>query len=419
MLFLAASGPLTAGAAERPIVISGAALLSPDATGVVTGMQLLVQDGRIRQIAARITPPEGAIRIDAAGCTVLPGLIDLHTHLLLHPYDEARWEDQVLRESLALRTVRATAAARQTLMAGFTTIRELGTEGADYADVGLRDAFAARISPGPRIFAATRAIVATGCYGPAGFDSRWQVPQGAQEASGVEEVRKAVRRQIAGGADWIKVYADYHRAPGGPTTATFTLEEMQAAVNEARTAGLQVAAHATTVEGIRRCVVAGVATVEHGYEANEENLRSIQQANITLCPTLAAAEAYEKYFGGWKPGEPDTPRLRQAKEMVRQAVRMEVFIGCGSDAGVFAHGDNARELELLVECGMTPIQAIAAATATAARVLRRDDLGRLAEGATADLLIVRGDPLKEIGALRRATLVIKEGRVEMQRSGPP
>lgn len=406
-----------AGAAPAPpVLISGAAVLNPDGTGVITGRQLLLQDGRIRRIAAAIdAPPADTIRIDARGCTVLPGLIDLHTHLFLHPYDEASWDDQVLRESLALRTVRATAAARRTLEAGFTTIRDLGTEGADYADVGLRDAIAAGIVPGPRIFAATRAIVARGCYGPAGFDPRWEVPKGAQEVSGVDEMRRAVREQISHGADWIKVYADYHRAPGAPTTPTFTLQELEAAVGEARTAGLPVAAHATTVEGIRRSVQAGVSTIEHGYEADEEMLRWIQGGDITLCPTLAAAEAYEKYFGGWKPGQPDTPRLKQAKEMVRKAVQMGVVVACGSDAGVFAHGDNVRELELLVECGMTPAQAVAAATRVAANVLKRDDLGRMAEGATADLVIVRGDPLKDIAALRRPMAVIKEGQVVVQR----
>lgn len=404
----------SAAAPQPPVLITGAALLNPDGTALITRRQLLVQDGRIRQIGEELSAPADALRIDATGCTVVPGLIDLHTHLLLHPYDEARWDDQVLRESLALRTVRATAAARRTLEAGFTTIRDLGTEGADYADVGLRDAIATGITPGPRIFAVTRAIVATGCYGPAGFDPRWDVPKGAQEADGVEGVRKAVRQQIAGGADWIKVYADYHRAPGSPTTPTFTVDELRAAVAEARSAGLRVAAHATTAEGIARCILAGVATIEHGYEASEENLRGLSGERIVLCPTLAAAEAYEQYFGGWKPGQPDTPRLKRAKEMVRKAVQMGVIVACGSDAGVFAHGDNVRELELLVECGMTPAQAIGAATRVAATVLKRDDLGRIAEGATADLVIVRGDPLKGLGVLRRPTVVIKDGRVVLR-----
>src|SRR4029079_12580900 len=195
------------------------------------------------------------------------------------------------------------------LEAGFTTVRDLGTEGAGFADVALRDAIARRMIPGPRMFVATRALVASGAYGPAGFDPRWEIPKGAQVVDGPDAVRRAAREQIAAGADWIKVYADYRRRPGGASTATFTQEEMAAAVDEARTAGLPTAALASTAEGMRRAVLAGVATIEHGTGSTDEVLTLMKQRGVVLCPTLAASEALVRY-AGWKPGEPEPERLR-------------------------------------------------------------------------------------------------------------
>ena len=421
---LALAGSAGGAPAARPapaLLLTGARVLDSAGERLAGGLDVLVEDGRIAAVgpagSLRPSPPAAGgaarevVRLDLGGLSLLPGLIDLHTHLLLHPYDETPWNDQVLKEPLELRTIRAVTAARATLAAGFTTVRELGTEGAGFADVALRDAVAMGLVPGPRIFAATRAIVASGSYGPAGFDPRWEMPKGAQVADGADGVRRAVREQIAAGADWVKVYADYPRRPGAPSTPTFSQEELAAAVDEARSAGLQVAAHAHTAEGIRRAVLAGVATIEHGTGATAEVLALMRQRGVVLCPTLAASEAVTRY-AGWRPGEPEPPRLREARESFARALAAGVTIANGSDAGVFAHGSNAREIELLVAWGMTPRAALRAATATAAAVLGRGrDLGRIAPGYLADLVAFAGDPLADIAALRHPVLVIKGGVV--------
>jgi imidazolonepropionase-like amidohydrolase len=401
--------------ADPPLLLTGARVLDASGDRLLSGTDLLVVNGRIAAVgpAGSLTAPAGAVRVDLAGLTLIPGLIDLHSHLLLHPYDETPWDDQVLKEPLELRTIRATVAARATLEAGFTTVRDLGTEGAGFADVALRDAIARRMIPGPRMFVATRALVASGAYGPAGFDPRWEIPKGAQVVDGPDAVRRAAREQIAAGADWIKVYADYRRRPGGPSTATFTQEEMAAAVEEARTAGLPAAAHASTAEGMRRAILAGVATIEHGTGATDEVLALMKQRGVVLCPTLAASEALARY-AGWKPGQPEPERLRDSHQMFARALKIGVTIANGSDVGVFTHGENAREIELMVAFGMPPKDALKAATATAAAVLGRGkDLGRLAPGYVADLVALRGDPLADVSVLRHPVLVIKDGWIAL------
>ena len=405
--------------APPPLLLTGARVLDPAGERLLAGQEVLIENGRIAAVGAAGTlrAPAGAQRIDLAGLTLIPGLIEMHSHLLLHPYDETPWDDQVLKEPLELRTIRAVVAARATLEAGFTTVRDLGTEGAGFADVSLRDAIAQGMIPGPRVFAATRALVATGSYGPAGFDPRWEIPKGAQVVDGPVGMRKAVREQIAAGADWIKVYADYRRRPG-VTTPTFTQEEMAAAVDEARSAGLPVAAHAYTPEGIRRAVLAGVATIEHGTGVTDELLALMKQKGVPLVPTLAASEAVSRY-AGWKPGEPEPQRVKEAREMFARALKSGVTIANGSDVGVFAHGRNARELELMVAYGMSPGQALRAATVTAAAVLRRDrELGRIAPGYLADLVAVNGDPLADIAVLEKPAMVLKDGRVALDQRQP-
>ena len=402
---------------KQPLILSGARVLDSAGERLLSGHDVLVSAGRILRIApaAQIHAPPDALRIDLTGLTLIPGLMDLHSHLLLHPYDRASWDDQVLRESLELRTIQAVVAAAATVEAGFTTLRDLGTEGAGVADVALRDAIARRLIPGPRLYVATRAIVATGCYGPAGFDPRWDVPQAAQVADGIDGIRRVVRQQVAEGADWVKVYTDYRRRPTDPPTPTFSQEELDALVYEARSAGRPTSAHAATDEGIRRAVLAGIDTIEHGYYASTEVLGLMQQRGTVLCPTLAASEALARY-SGWREGEPDPPRIQAAKTLLARALAAGVTIVNGSDVGVFAHGDNARELELMAAYGMTPRDAVRAATITAARTVgRAADLGRIEAGYVADLVAVRGDPLVQLGALRNPLLVIKDGAIVVDR----
>lgn len=378
--------------------------------------RILVTGNRIEAIGNELTIAPGAgIELNLDGKFVLPGLMDLHSHLLLHPYSEASWNDQVLKESLEFRVIRGTINARKDLESGFTTLRDLGTEGAAFSDVAIRDAINQGMIPGPRVFAVTKALVITGGYGPMGFDPRFSLPKGAQLADGADGVRRATREQIAAGADWIKVYADYHRTDGSETTATFSLEELTAIVDEAKSAGLDVSAHATTNAGIRRAVEAGVATIEHAYEASPETLKLMREKNVILCPTLAAAEAMAIY-AGWKPGEPDPDRISRSKQLMKDAIDSGVTIACGSDVGVFAHGDSARELELMYAYGMPTADVIRSATIGAARVLHKEtELGLVAPGYLADLVVVDNNPLNEISALRKPLVVIKDGKIELNR----
>ena len=359
--------------------------------------------------AAEVKLPENARTIELAGTTLIPGLIDAHTHVLLHPYDEALWNDQVLKEALALRVCRATNHLRSTLLSGFTTIRDLGTEGAGYADVGLKQAVAQGIIPGPRMLVVTRAIVATGSYAPKGFAPEFEIPQGAEEADGVDSLIRVVRDQIGKGADWIKVYAD--TAMGGASVRpSFSLEELTRIVETARSVGVSVAVHATSKEGMRRAALAGVSTIEHGDGGDAEVFKMMAERGVALCPTLTAFEASARY-AGYRPGtDPEPARLKRARATFKLALEAGVTIANGSDMGVFAHGEGARELELLVDFGMKPVDVLRSSTSTAAKVLQLDDrLGAVKPGLRADLVCVQGDPTQDIKTLRQVKLVMKDG----------
>ncbi|MBZ5723492.1 MAG: amidohydrolase family protein [Acidobacteriia bacterium] len=355
----------------------------------------------------------GAKVVELPGATLLPGLVEGHSHILLHPYNETTWNDQVAHEGLALRAARAVNHLRATLLAGFTTVRDLGTEGAAYADVELKQAVNQGIVPGPRVLAATRAIVATGSYGPKGFAPEFRVPQGAEEADGVDALTRAVRDQIGHGADWIKLYGDYRWGPLPGAHPTFSLEEMKLAVETARSAGVPVSVHTSTPEGMRRAILAGAETIEHGDGGTPEIFKLMVEHHVALCPTLAAGDATAQY-AGWRKGEqPEPPGITRKRASFKAALDAGVTILSGSDVGVFAHGENAREIELMVAYGMPAENALKAATSVAGQVLHMN-LGAVKPGMFADLIAVEGDPLRDISALRRVKFVMKAGTVYKQ-----
>jgi imidazolonepropionase-like amidohydrolase len=409
------------GRGVRPTPSSDVFVLRParvfDGETVHEGWAVRVKGERIDAVgpAASIPSPAGDAgkTIDLPGLTLLPGLVEGHSHVLLHPYNETTWNDQVAHESLSLRAARATNHLRNTLLAGFTTIRDLGTEGAGYADVGLKEAIEQGIIPGPRMLVSTRAIVATGSYGPKGYASDWNVPQGAEEADGVESTTRIVRSQIGKGAEWIKFYADYRWGPLPGAHATFTPEVLAAGVQVAHTGGTPVSAHASSVDGMRNAILAGVDTIEHGDSGTAEIFKMMAEKHVVLCPTLAAGDATSQY-AGWKKGEQaEPPGIARKRASFKAALDAGVTILSGSDVGVFTHGENARELELMVNYGMPAVDALKAATSVAGRVLHME-IGQVKQGMLADLIAIDGDPTKDISATRRVKLVMKNGAVYKQ-----
>ena len=404
--------PVLSARAQEPAAI----VLQPDRVfdgdTLQTGWVVVVRGERIDSAGPASSAPAGAKTIALPGTTLLPGLIEGHSHLLLHPYNETTWNDQVAREPLAYRVARAVNHAKATLMAGVTTVRDLGSEGAGYADVGLKRAINEGVIPGPRMLVAGPAMVATGSYGPKGYAPEWTVPQGADEASGLDEVTRVTRNQIGRGADLIKIYADYRWGPTGDARPTFTLDEIRRIVDVARSSGRPVVAHSSTAEGMRRAIEAGVDTIEHGDGGTADVWKLMVEKKVGFCPTLAAGDATAQY-AGWKKGSaPEPARLTAKRASFKAALDAGVTMCFGGDVGVYAHGDNVRELELMVDYGMKPLDAVKSATSINARLFHQEDrIGVVKKGLLADLIAVEGDPTKDIGALRRVKLVMKGGTI--------
>jgi imidazolonepropionase-like amidohydrolase len=380
-----------------------------------TGWEVYVKDNKIEAAGERLSVGQDAKIIILKNCTLLPGLIEGHSHLFLHPYNETSWNDQVLKESRAERVARAVVHAHNTLMAGFTTVRDLGTEGAGYDDVGLKQAIEKGIIPGPRMIVATRAIVATGSYGPKELSYDIEVLKGAAEADGEEALIKEVRTQIGKGADIIKLYADYRWGINKEAQPTFTVDELKKAVEVAGSSGREVAVHSTTAEGMRRSILAGVTTIEHGDDGTPEIFQQMKQKGIALCPTLSAGEAIEEYHG-WQKGKDKEPqRISNKRKSFKAALDAGVIICMGGDVGVFTHGDNAREMEAMVDYGMLPLNVLRSATSVNADVFKMaDKIGRIKTGLFADLVAVEGNPAENISAVRKIKFVMKDGIIYVQ-----
>jgi imidazolonepropionase-like amidohydrolase len=376
-----------------------------------TGWAVLVENDKIISAgpADKVNVPAGAVKISKPGCTLMPGLIEGHSHLFLYPYNIKSWDDQVLKETDSYRTARATAHARTTLMAGFTSSRDLGTEGAGYSDVALKRAINEGIIPGPRLLVAGRAIVATGAYGPKGYDPDSKIMLGAEEADGNDVIR-ITRSQMGNGADLIKVYADYYWGPEKQDLPTFSLEELKLMVETARSGGRPLVAHASTKEGMRRAILAGAQTIEHGDELDDEIARLMKEHQVTFFPTIAASESVSQYKG-WQKGKTAVPEeIIKKKKSFQVALKNAVTIGMGGDVGVFAHGENVLEMELMVEYGMKPLDVLRSATSINARTFHLDSLvGKILPGLKADLVIVSGDPSLNISDCRKVKLVMKDG----------
>lgn len=355
--------------------------------------------------------PNGTVRVNYPNSTITPGLIEGHSHLLLYPYNITDWDTQVLKETDNYRTARATVHAKNTLMAGFTTARDLGTEGAGYADVALKRAINENIIPGPRLLVAGRAIVSTGSYGPKGYDHDQQIMLGAEPADGDDLIR-VIRDQIGKGADFVKIYADYRWGINGEDQPSFTLDELKVANDVITSSGRMMVCHAKSKEAIRRAVLAGAKTIEHGDFIDTSLGRLMKEHGVTYIPTISAVDVISQYRG-WKKGiDPAPANVINKRNSFKEALASGVAIGMGGDVGVYPHGENALEMELMVEYGMKPFEVLRAATAVNAKAFRLDDrLGFLKPGMLADVSIFEGNPAEKISDVRKVLFVMKEGAV--------
>lgn len=371
---------------------------------------VLVKDNRIVEVGpVSKLKTKHDTTIAYPGGTVMPGMIEGHSHVLLYPYDQTDWNDQVLKESRSLRAIRGSVMAKRNLMAGFTTIRDLGSEGAEYADVAVKQSIEQGITIGPRMLVAGKAIVATGSYGPKGFHSDVHVPLGAEPADGNDLIR-VVRDQIGKGADFIKVYADYRWGPNKEAMPTFSVEELKLIVETARSSGRDVVAHASTNEGMRRATLAGVISIEHGTDASDEVLKLMKERKVALCPTLAATYSITRYRG-WDGKSPEPDGIKAKRTSFDRAMKNGVTIVAGGDVGVFEHGENALELIMMSEYGMPNLDVLKSVTSVNANVFKLQELGELKPGYLADIIVVDGNPEQDIKALKHVKLVMKDGRV--------
>ncbi|HUQ99230.1 MAG TPA: amidohydrolase family protein [Gemmatimonadaceae bacterium] len=388
-------------------------VVQSDISVVVTGDRIVAAGARARVEASL---PPGATVIDLGSATLLPGLIDTHTHVLLQgDITAADYDEQLLKESIPYRAIRATAAARTALMNGFTTIRDLETEGAMYADVDVKNAIARGVIPGPRMFVSTRALSTTGTYPLLGYSWELKMPEGVQIVDGPEEVRKAVREEVKFGADWIKFYADrrYYIAPDGRLRSwvNFTDEELKMLVSEAHRLGKKVAAHAMGWDGIDAALRAGVNTIEHGDGLTDDLLDRMVAQKVYWVPTIFVGVYVAPGRGGNWPKMVELERGAFGK-----ALRKGVMIAYGTDVGGYAWTENmAQEFGYMVKYGMSPMAAIKSATSVAAQLLdQSESFGTIEAGKLADIVAVKGDPIADISELTRVTFVMKGGVVYKQ-----
>ena len=424
-LLLASSLSATAQTGRQPpspraLVIKAARLIDGKSDVVQNDVAVVVEGDRIvavgRQsdIASKI--PAGAQVIDLGGATILPGLIDNHTHVLLQgDITAADYDEQILKESNPYRAIRATAAVRTALMNGFTTIRDLETEGAMYTDVDVKTAIARGVIPGPRMFVATRAMAPTGMYPLLGYSWELKMPEGVQIVDGPEDIRKAVREEARFGADWIKFYADrrYYLGTDGRLRSwvNFTDEELKMLVSEAHRLGKKVAAHAIGWDGIDAALRAGVNTIEHGDGLTDDLLDRMIAQKVYWCPTIFVGVYVAAGRGGIWPKMVDLERIAFGK-----AVKKGALISYGTDAGGYAWTENqAQEFAYMVRYGMSTMAAIKSATSVAAKLLdQSDNFGTIEAGKLADIVAVKGDPIADISELTRVSFVMKGGVVYKQ-----
>jgi imidazolonepropionase-like amidohydrolase len=417
---LAAATP-GAAAEERVTYLKCGRLFDGSSVSLREGVGVLVRGGSIVEVGPDLPVPEGATVVDLSRYTVVPGLIDAHTHITLHP---GSYDDQILRETPELRAIHATVSARVTLEAGITTIRDLGNEGAGLADVALRDAVARGLVPGPRILAAIQPVTATGAYGLVGYTPYARLPPISREADGPADVRRQVRTLVREGADVIKVYMESFEKRQTASDVlsgarTYTDEELRALVDEAHAAGLKVAAHTYSDESARRAVDAAVDSIEHGLYLTEATFRRMAERGIAYVPTLLVYELWRdgKIFPGSSPETREKLRrtVERHTESFRAALRTPVSVVMGSDTFELP-GTNAEEIVAMARAGMSPAEALRSATSRAAGLLGlAGRAGVVQKGAAADLVALQGDPLKDIATITRPVLVMKGGTVVVDR----